>query len=276
MNYIKPFTQITKDDISLVGGKGLSLGIMINAGLPVPSGFVMTTNVYKEYYNQNIPRNLQEDILRAFDELNMERVAVRSSAIAEDSTTTSWAGQLETFLNITRENLVENINKCRDSIHSKRALVYAERQGITQDRMLVAVVVQKMVDSDISGVMFSVNPITKNPNEIMIEAVYGLGELLVQGLVTPSNFVLDKQDFSIKSKMEGEQDKMLIFQVGENKEVPLPENMSLSKILDDEDLKELGKYAISIEKIYHKPQDIEWAKVRGELFILQSRPITTL
>ncbi len=276
MKYVQPFAQISKDDISLVGGKGLSLGIMTQAGLPIPDGFIITTEAYKAFNDQGLPNEVQTDISRAFDALNINRVAVRSSAITEDSLTTSWAGQLGTSLNITRENLTESIKSCWDSIRYDKALAYAQRHGITQDKMLVAVVVQKMVDSDVSGVMFSANPITKNYDEIMIEAVYGLGELLVQGLVTPPNFVLDKKTLTIKSKTEGEQDKMLIFDEGKNKKVTLPDKLRQAEILNTEQLQELGKYAITIEQLYKKPQDIEWSREADKFYIVQSRPITTI
>lgn len=272
---IKTFEQITKEDISLVGGKGASLGIMSHAGIPIPPGFVVTTEVYKDFINQSLPANIQNEILQAFDNLGAERVAVRSSAVAEDSTASSWAGQLETCLNVTRDNLFESIKKCWASMHSERANAYAQKQGITENQQL-AVVVQKMINSEISGVIFTVNPITKNGDEIILEAIYGLGELLVQGMVTPYNYVLNKRTEEVKSNTKGEQETMLVYQDGDNKEVPLPTDLQHSEILSINDIKQLAKLALQIEDIYKDPQDIEWAKESNKFYIAQSRPITTI
>lgn len=274
-NIIKTFKQITKEDISLAGGKGTSLGILTHAGIPVPPGFVITTEVYKQYYNKPLPSHIQEDILRAFDDLGAERVAVRSSATTEDSETASWAGQLETFLNVTRENLIENIKKCWDSLQTERVKQYAQKHSQDNDKQM-AIIIQKMILSEVSGVIFTVNPVTKNSNEIMIEAVYGLGELLVQGMVTPYNYLLDKQTLEIISHSPGEQQTMLIYKNGNNREIPLSGELQNSRPLKTDDLKYLAKLALQIEMLNKKPQDIEWAKENGNFYILQSRPVTTL
>lgn len=272
---IRTFEQITKQDILLVGGKGASLGIMNNAGIPIPPGFIVTTDVYKNFFNQSISIDVQNEILQAFDNLGVERVAVRSSAVAEDSTTASWAGQLETYLNVTKDKLIESIKKCWVSTHSARAKAYAQKQGLAGNQE-IAVVVQKMINSEISGVMFTVNPVTKNKDEIMLEAIYGLGELLVQGQVTPYNYILDKNTLEVKSNIKGEQETMLVYQNGDNKEMPLPTGLQIIEILKIDDLKQLSKLALQIENIYKHPQDIEWAKEKGRFFIVQARPITTI
>jgi len=269
------FEQTTKEDIPLVGGKGASLGIMSHAGIPIPPGFIVTTEVYKNLFNKPFPSNIKNEILQAFDSLGVERVAVRSSAIAEDSTTSSWAGQLETCLNVTKANLIESIKKCWVSIQSERAKAYAQKQGLA-DNQQTAVVVQKMINSEISGVMFTVNPVTKNKDEIMLEAIYGLGEFLVQGMVTPYNYIINKRTLEVKSKTEGEQAIMLIYQNENNQEIPLPINLQHAEILRTNDIKQLAKLGLQIEDIYKKPQDIEWAKEKEKFFIVQARPITTL
>ena len=275
MKYIKTFSEITNNDIQLVGGKALSLGIITDAGIPVAPGFVVTTDAYKAFQSKTIPQDVQTEILDAFAMLASERVAVRSSAIAEDSKMTSWAGQLETYLNVTQTTLLENITKCWSSIHSQRAVAYAQIHGISIKEQSVAVVVQKMVKSEVSGVLFTVNPVTKNSNEMMVEAVYGLGELLVQGLVTPANFIIDKPTLTIKSQTKGEQNTRLVFRAGENKEEPVPTNLQAANILDGKKIQELATLAIKIEDLYKAPQDIEWALENGNVFILQSRPITS-
>lgn len=273
---IKTLEQTTKEDVSLVGGKGASLGIMSHAGIPIPPGFIITTEVYKNFVNKPIPSNIQNEILQSFDSLGAERVAVRSSAIAEDSTTSSWAGQLETYLNVTKDNLIKSIKKCWASMQSERAKAYAQKQGLA-DNQQIAVVVQKMINSEISGVMFTVNPVTKNRDEIMLEAGFGLGELLVQGLITPNNFILDKHTLEIKSKDIKSQDTMLVFQDGENKELSVSEDKRNEQVISNAVVKELAEIGKKIEDYCLSPQDIEWTMdSQSKIWILQSRPITTL
>lgn len=245
--FIKDINQISKEDIQQVGGKGASLGEMVRNGIPVPPGFAVTIEAYQ--------RNVEDEILKAFDLLGAEKVAVRSSAVAEDSAQASWAGQLETFLNVERKDLIERIKDCWNSIKSERVLSYAGKQNLSEDQLLVGVVVQKMVDSKTSGVMFTVNPVSKNKNEVMIESIIGLGEELVQGLVTPDNFIIDKNTLNIKSR-----------DLQNNKQS-----------ITDEDINKLVSLGKTIEDHYGKPQDIEWAiDGKDKIWILQSRPITTL
>lgn len=276
MSYIKFLNEVSKEDIKDVGGKGASLGELIGVGLPIPNGFIITTQAYKQFSNQELPVDLIEKIFRAFEKLGVETVAVRSSAISEDSSTSSWAGQLESYLNVNKSDLIDRVRDCWNSIKSERALSYAAEQGINQEEQHMAVVIQKMVASEVSGVMFTVNPITQNTHEVMIEAGLGLGEMLVQGLITPDNFLVDKNSLVIKERNIGTQGTMLILQDGENKEVPVPNDKKNQPTLTDYQIKELAKLAISIEKHYGTAQDIEWAFENKKFFITQSRPITTL
>lgn len=247
MSIIKKFSEITKESVNLVGGKGASLGEMISAGIPVPPGFVITTEGFQ--------KDIEQEALEAFDQLNAEKVAVRSSAVAEDSSSASWAGQLETYLNTTREDLIAKIKDCWDSINSERAKDYASQQNLSEDQMKVAVVVQKMVDAQSAGVMFTVNPVSTDRNEVMIESALGLGEKLVQGEIIPDNFIVDKETLEVKSR-DLQQEK---------------------HTLSDEKIKELVELGKKIENHYGKPQDIEWAiDEQNKIWILQSRPITTL
>lgn len=274
--FTRKFSEITKNDVPLVGGKGASLGEMTSVGIPVPPGFVITTDTFFAFSDKEIPQNVQEEILKSFDQLGAARVAVRSSAVAEDSSTASWAGQLESYLNTTRENLIENVKKCWDSIKTAGALSYASEQNLPQEKLAVAVVVQKMVDSEQSGVIFTVNPISKNKNEVMIDACLGLGELLVQGMVTPDDFVVDKDILEIRERKINTQQTMMIYQDGKTKEVSVPEDKKSKPVLEDDKIKELVVLAKRIEDHYQFPQDIEFGIKNGEIFILQSRPITTL
>jgi phosphoenolpyruvate synthase/pyruvate phosphate dikinase len=274
--YLKDFSEISKDDVKEVGGKGASLGEMTNAGIPVPPGFVVTTRAYKEFEGQEIPAEVKEQILVAFDELNAVRVAVRSSAVAEDSSAASWAGQLDTFLNVTKEDLIESIRKCWNSMMSENALAYADQHEVSKDQLQVAVVVQKMVESETAGVMFTVNPVTSNKEEIMIEAGFGLGEMLVQGMITPDNFIVDKNSLEITAKSIDKQEMMMVYQDGENKEIEVPVEIQSMQALPDSKVKELAELGIRIENHYGFPCDIEWALEKNTLYIVQSRPITTL
>ncbi|KKR82507.1 MAG: Phosphoenolpyruvate synthase family protein [Candidatus Daviesbacteria bacterium GW2011_GWA1_41_61] len=272
--YIKTFKQISKEDVAEVGGKGASLGEMTQAGIPVPPGFVVTAKTYRQFVNNELPVDVIEEILQAFNGLETERVAVRSSAIAEDSKTASWAGQLESYLNVTRADLIENIRKCWNSIRSERVLSYTAGQNLSEDQLVVAVVVQKMVESEVSGVMFTQNPVTKNDGEIMIEAGFGLGEYLVQGMITPDNFVADKNTLKIKSIDIQTQERMLIFKDGENKEVQLSNENGSKQALTYQQVQKLADLGKVIESHYGYPQDIEWALEKGNFYILQARPIT--
>ena len=156
--YILPLEKVSYGQIELVGGKAASLGEMIKVKLPVPPGFVITTEAYKLGKLDQI----KDDILQAFDNLGHHRVAVRSSAVAEDSSEASWAGQLDTVLNVTRDELAEAVELCWRSMHSKRAQSYAKDHNIAKSQQLVAVVVQAMVESDVSWVVFTLNPISND------------------------------------------------------------------------------------------------------------------
>jgi len=264
---IKDFSEVHTDDVSIVGGKGLSLGLMTQAGFLVPPGFVVAIQV-------SSAESIAEEILAAFDALGVERVAVRSSAVAEDSADASWAGQFESYLNVDRDGLLTAIQKCQSSVDA--AQEYAKIQNVTDEQLAVAVVVQAMVDSEVSGVAFSVNPINHDTNEIMVEAIYGLGELIVQGMVTPDNYVLAKDTNEIISTQVATKTMMLVYQDGETKEVDVSGNQQTLACLDEVQLLELKNTILKIEDYYGSPQDIEWTYAKENFYIVQSRPITTL
>lgn len=248
MSYIKDFSEISKKDVELVGGKGAALGELTNAGFSVPPGFVITTDAKNEIK--------EPEIFAAFQVLGAEKVSVRSSAVAEDSSSASWAGQLETYLNVTKENLMDSIKKCWQSINSDRVRSYIKDQNLSADQLKVAVVVQTMVKAQSAGVMFTVNPVSADKNEMMIESVLGLGESLVQGEVTPDNFIISKSKMEIIAK-----------------DLQKIEDPSVS----DENIMKLVEIGKKIEEYYGRPQDIEWAiDQENKIWILQSRPITTL
>ncbi len=234
------------DEVKLAGGKGAALAKMIQAGFRVPDGFVITTAA------EIMDESLTDEILAAFDKLGAKKVAVRSSAIAEDGQKDAWAGQFDTFLNVKRDGLLEAIKKCRDSAGSERALAYAKNKGLESGG--VAVVVQAMVPAEVAGVAFSVHPVTNNRNQMIIEAVEGLAESLVSGALTPDAYIIDKRSFKIVDS-----------------ELTKSEPIITEAMLD-----KLASEISKIEGLYGFPVDVEWAFSKGQLFILQSRPITTL
>lgn len=276
MVYLLQLNQIRKNSVSFVGGKASSLGEMIQINVTVPQGFVITTQAFDKFNNRTAPQELQNNILSEFDKLHTDIVAVRSSGVAEDSLSSSFAGQFETYLNVSRESLIESIVKCWKSSSSKMVKDYASVQKVNKNQLDIAVIVQKMVISDTSGVIFTANPINKNTSEVMIEAVYGLGELLVQGMTTPNNFIVDKNSFEVLKSDITDQNTMMIYKDSETKEVPVTNDKTKMAVLSTDQLVELTKLGIKIEEHFGIPQDIEWAYEKGKLYILQSRPITTL
>lgn len=276
MSFIKLFDEVNKEEIELVGGKALSLSCLVQAGLPVPPGFVITTDAYKNLSGEGISSDFKKTVLGAFDNLGVERVAVRSSAIAEDSSDASWAGQFESYINVNREQLIDSVVKCWKSASSDTVNAYAEGKSTDKEQLAIAVVVQKMVKSEVSGVAFSVNPVTKDTAEIMIEAIYGLGELLVQGMITPDNYVVDKHSFEVKENVTKAKSTMLVYKDGKNVEQPVPEDQVDKSCLTDQQIVELSKLINKIELYYGSAQDIEWALEDNKFYIVQSRPITTL
>lgn len=257
-------------DLMMAGGKAVALSKMIRADFPVPNGFVITTTAQMEMTPQ-----LEKQILDKFDGLGAQYVAVRSSGIAEDSHDAAWAGQFESYLNVPRAELIEKIKTCWESANSDRAKSYAERLGIPVVGP-IAVIVQSMVESEVSGIAFSVNPITKDAKEIVIEAGYGLGEAFVSGLITPDTYLVDKFKGTIVEKHISRQLKKLIQgEDGNNTWENIGEFGSNQK-LPDKYIQKLAALITKVEIHAKYEVDAEWAFVDGNFYILQCRPITTL
>lgn len=172
--------------------------------------------------------------------------------------------------------MLEKVKHCWHSLFTPRAIFYRTEQNLQKADISVAVVVQKMVNSEIAGVFFTVHPVTKDPNQIIIEAVWGLGETLVQGMVTPDSYVLDKRDYSIIDVSVNEQEKMFSQQKKGSGMKEVSSSKKQKRKLNDEELKKLSEIGIKIEKHYGMPMDIEWAYEKGKFYIVQARPITTL
>ncbi len=300
---IRHFDSITKEDVPYVGGKGANLGEMSRAGFPVPEGFVITAQSYREFVAANgitsqsdqirekilqgtIPEALKNEILAAYRLLAAEespsltgaRVAVRSSATAEDLPDASFAGQQETFLNVRgEEELLQKVLECYASLWGERAVVYRRTQGYDDASVALAVVVQKMVESDTAGVMFTADPVTGSRDTIRINASLGLGESVVSGSVTPDSFVLAKGGTVQSTTVGSKKTKIVYAQDGKGTVTQaVPEALQKQPCLSAEDLSSLCREGVKIEKHYGVPMDIEWGIENGKTYILQARSITTL
>lgn len=298
------------------------------------------SNVIRDaIHDHAMPQDLEKEILEAFDELAGAKdgkpptaplgkgggrlasatppepplgkrgmlVAVRSSATAEDSAVASWAGELETYLNTRKENVAEMVKKCWSSLFTPRAIFYRHEKNLIDHYVSVAVVVQEMVQSEISGIAFTVHPVTEDPNQMIIEAGFGLGEAIVSGQITPDSYIISKSDMSILDINIGTQTKMLIKSKQKRKLPPprpsatppragggsdardvanewikLDEKEGSRQKLNGKQIIELAKICDTIERHYGFPCDIEWAFAcpepgrREKFYITQSRPITTL
>ena len=312
------FEDVDKNDLPLVGGKGANLGELTKAGIPVPPGFIVTTVSYFNFLEEaglreemgnileplnpddseqllqistkikdaitsaEMPQDIADEIREAYKKLG-GLVAVRSSATAEDLPDASFAGQQSTFLNIQGEdNVVVAVQECWASLFEPRAIFYRNEYGIDHMQVGIAVPVQRMVQSEAAGVLFTMEPVT-NESKITIEAVYGLGEIVVSGEMTPDHYLVDKERFTILEKQIVEQDWQLVKSSesdsdvdGANVKLPVSDELRKEQKLSDDEIISLAKLGAKIEDHYQFPQDIEWAKEGGELYVVQTRPITTL
>ena len=310
------FSDVDRSDIRLVGGKGANLGELYKIHVPVPNGFIVTSNAYFENLKRsgaserlkgilfgldvenlnlleskagacqeeikkiNLDPQLSQKIESYYKKLTKSKnkpVAVRSSATAEDLPDASFAGQQATFLNIQgSNNLKEAILKVWASLFEARAIYYRTEKKFDHFKVGIAIPVQEMIESQVSGVMFTVDPVTNNKNSIIIEAIYGLGELIVSGQVTPDHYEVDKTDLKIKVKNIVSQKQMLVKNHNGNKIIKVAKSYQRLQKLPDEKIIELTKIGHTIEHHYFFPQDIEWAYQDNSLYIVQTRPVTTL
>jgi pyruvate,water dikinase len=313
------FEEIGKTDIPVAGGKGANLGEMTKARIPVPPGFIVTADAYYRFLKEAqladkiraqlkllkpkdtkmlqetafqimqtisqapMPPGMAEEIKKAYQKMHQGLVAVRSSATAEDLPEASFAGQQSTFLNIQGpSNVVEAVQKCWASLFEARAIFYRNEQRFDHSKVGIAVVVQRMVQSEISGVAFTAEPLSSDEKKIVIEAAYGLGEALVSGELTPDMYLLEKKSLRLLDKKVATQEWQLIRNPDSrdrkrmNIKVPIPVKDQHHQKLVDKDIAALAKIAKKIEDLYKCPQDIEWAKEQGNIYIVQTRPITTL
>ena len=298
-------------DIGLVGGKGINIAKMISNGFSVPPAFAVTVDAYEMFLDRNGLREQIREILDRTDfdddasltkgseeirslflnaeigddelidlkkqrgELIGEYFAVRSSAVAEDLADASFAGQQDTYLNVRREDVIRMILTCWASYWNARAMKY--RHDASKDHLSqgMAVVVQKMVKSDISGVMFTADPVT-GEDRVIIEASWGLGESIVSGLVTPDSYVLAKDTLEVKDFTVNTKEQGYYLTDGKNQLMDIPKEKAEARCADDDILKLIAEQGLALEKHFGHPQDIEWGVEDGKVYILQSRNITTL
>lgn len=230
-----------------------------------------------------MPKNMENEILNAYKKLceqsgqkNMP-VAVRSSATAEDLPGASFAGQQDTFLNVTQKNLLSSIKKCWSSLFTSRAIIYRKEKGFSHSEVLISVAVQELISSQTSGVMFTLEPVSGSKDKVVINASWGLGEAIVSGQINPDEYIVEKGSLRILGKNIVKKKRKIVSDTvkGGTKWVMISEKMQDQPVLTDEEIIRLSKYGIQIEKHYGVPQDIEWAlNDKGRIFILQARPET--
>ncbi|MCG9127768.1 hypothetical protein JT359_09240 [Candidatus Poribacteria bacterium] len=281
MLFIKHFSDITADDLPLVGGKGLNLGKLTNAGFAVPNGFCVTTEAYRssvEHISEknkdaikdiHIKPELIEEILNARKKLQTDTVAVRSSATAEDLEDASFAGQQDSFLNVKSDEIIDAVKRCWTSLWTTRAISYRKQQGISNDCLAMAVVIQEMCKTDVSGVLFTVSPF--NNQTCIIESNWGLGESVVSGSITPDSFELSRDTSEIMNETIASKHEMITEQGITN----ISEDQQNAPSLTNEQLQKLCRLGLKVETLYKQPMDIEWGLIGEDFFLLQARPITT-
>lgn len=326
MKYVRRLEEITKEDVAIAGGKGANMGEMIRIGMPVPSGFIVTTAAFDKLIqihdigekikamldavnvedtnmlmstsqrikeliiSQGFPNEIKSEIIEAYKKLssvdkdvksstNLTEsdavfVAVRSSATAEDLPEASFAGQQASFLNVKHEeNLIEAVKKCWASLYEPRAIFYRRIHNFNNPS--IAVVVQKMINSDKSGVIFTVDPIS-GENVMIIESIWGLGEYLVLGEISPDHYVVDKTGKVLLKKI-GQKPIALVrdHATGKSIQIKTSDEKIGVQVLTDDEISKLVKYGKQLEEHYGKPQDVEFAIEQSSIMIVQTRPVTT-
>lgn len=291
--------------VGQVGGKALPLLELSKRKIPIPRGFVVTTRAHDLFLHENglaekmkniftspnkdvrreiirvreeiqsgvMPQELAREIDAHIEELGIKHYAVRSSATAEDAKNRSWAGEFESYLNISPQDIGASIRKCWASMLSDRVIDYAGNFSEISS-MKMAVIIQESIDSDISGVCFTRNPLDAKDGSILIESVFGLGEALVQGEVTPDRYTVERGTGIILEIIVG--DQTIAYKADKNIGIKLvPLKKTFKQKLSGKEILQLATLALKVEKIQGSGRDIEWCKKDGVLFILQSRPITT-
>jgi pyruvate,water dikinase len=312
---ILEFANLPADATAIAGGKGASLGRLSAAGFPVPPGFVVCAPAFRDFLEESraleevirltanldvhddraleaaseglrsailtnpLPERIHRDIVDGYLGLGPERdVAVRSSAVGEDSETASFAGQQETYLNVRGTAAVTHyVRECWASFFTPRALFYRAKKGaLTETRM--AVVVQEMAHAEKSGVLFTIDPVEGRRDRMVVEAVFGLGEGIVSGLITPDHYVLERESGRLADEFIAIQASAIVHDAenGGTREIELSEEHGSARVLEPAELEALLRMGQRLEEFFGRPQDVEWCIRGGELLLLQSRPVTSI
>ncbi len=275
MNELRSLEQIEDGDAELVGGKGLSLGRMLVAGLPVPPGFCVTTAAYRRLRGQSPvnDRSLTEPIQAAYRHVGGGLVAVRSSALGEDGAVASFAGQQETVLGVQGETEVcAAVARCWESLHNERAVTYRRNRGLSEEGLAMAVVVQRLILAEAAGVLFTRDPLDPQGQCMLVEASWGLGESVVSGKVSPDRYHLERETGRIVEQHIATKTVQATIEglspiLAEKQTQPCLDPAQLAKLAD------LGR---RIEAFFGEPRDVEWAWAEGRFWLLQARPITAV
>ena len=317
MARVVSLSEVSESDLPLVGGKASKLGELVRQGLPVPPGFVLTTEAYDAFVSETVlktelpaalasiqtdqpetidtasqrirhafetapfPPVLQREIETAYEtfarQFGVRFCAVRSSSTAEDLEGASFAGLQDTYLNVTgTDQVVAAVRKCWGSLFTPRVLIYRHRKGFDQGAVRLAVLIQKMVDASVSGILFTRDPNT-GENHMIVEAGWGLGEAIVGGEVTPDHYVIDGATLKVVHKQLSEQRIRLVrAEGGGNRREDVPADQRRAQKLPDHRLQRLVSLARLIESHYRRPMDVEWCGDEDTLYIVQARPVTTI
>ncbi|WP_427171894.1 PEP/pyruvate-binding domain-containing protein [Arthrobacter sp. 92] len=317
MTYINQFDEVGSGDVAVVGGKGAGMGELFRAGLPVPPGFVLNTAAYEAFVEANhlsaaiqelatlapmaptrnyenaseriqalfaggvMPEPIAAELRAAYRRMGNNdgdaAVGVRSSATAEDLASASFAGQQETYLNVSGVRaLMEAVTNCWASLWTARAMAYRAREGIGPEAVRLAVIVQQMIDADAAGVMFTANPVNGRRDQIVIGAAWGLGESVVGGSVSTDDVVVDAGTGRVLSRRTADKEVMTVYAGRGTEEVSVPADRRREPVLDDAAAAALAGLGTRIADHFGSPQDIEWVRSGGAFFIVQSRPVTAL
>ncbi|KYK34472.1 MAG: hypothetical protein AYK19_12105 [Theionarchaea archaeon DG-70-1] len=310
-HYVKSLQNVSQEDFTSAGGKGANLGEMIQAGLPVPHGFVVLTSAYHDFVKTNrlqeeidqivehlraddmtalqeaseaitelfeqsiIPDTIVSEITSLYEQLEGEPVAVRSSATAEDLPGTSFAGQYNTYLNVTGpDDVCKAVRRCWASLWNARAISYRLTQGIPHD-VAFAVIVQEFIDGEKAGILFTANPVNGRRDQMVINASWGLGEAIVSGTVSPDQWVVEKSG-TIAETHISKKEVMTVRKKGGTSTVETPQDLQEAPVLTQTDILALSSLAQKTESYFNSPQDIEWVFDQGKFYLVQTRPITSL
>jgi pyruvate,water dikinase len=305
-------SSVDESQATQVGGKAANLGRLLTGGFQVPPGVVVPVEAYDDFLEQNKLKPRIEELLKGIDfedEASLEKSSqaikslftkkgdakyfkaldeaieaidpdgiwsVRSSAVAEDLASASFAGQQDTYLNVRRENVPERVRECWASYWNSRAIAYRHKANVPQSATGIAVVVQRMVDARSSGIMFTTDPVSGKKDRIIIESSWGLGESIASGMVTPDRFVCDKGRLAVMERTINRKFTGIFLSLDGSKSVKIDDEDQTAPSLTTDMIKAVAKEGKRIEAFFGSPQDVEWALEGDDVYILQSRPVTTL